>query len=113
PTVVAFFPDDPVTLGHTLVIPRTHVTDIRAAGDGVVSEVAIASRTLGSAIVRALVADGLNLITSGGDAASQTVFHFHMHVVPRWYGDAVGRIWPESPNLSADAKGAAAAKIRA
>jgi histidine triad (HIT) family protein len=50
---------------------------------------------VGQALGRALAPDGMNLITSSGSAAEQTVFHLHLHVVPRWRNDGFGQIWPK------------------
>jgi histidine triad (HIT) family protein len=91
---LAFFPLDPATPGHTLVIPRAHVSDFWAAEKDVVIDVSLAARRVGRAMLSALSPEGLNLITSAGNAAEQTVFHFHMHVVPRWARDGFGAIWP-------------------
>ena len=53
----------------------------------------------GQAICSALRPEGMNLISSAGQAASQTVPHLHLHLVPRWPGDSMGNIWPPSPPL--------------
>lgn len=68
---------------------------------------------VGQAITAALRPDGLNLISSAGEAASQTVFHLHLHVVPRWAGDRLGNIWPPSPPLTDEVKDETAVAIRA
>jgi histidine triad (HIT) family protein len=49
---------------------------------------------VGKAIGSALVPEGMNMITSAGNTAEQTVFHLHLHVVPRWRADGFGHIWP-------------------
>jgi histidine triad (HIT) family protein len=49
---------------------------------------------VGRAIDKALKPEGMNLITSAGKTAEQTVFHLHLHIVPRWQRDGFGRIWP-------------------
>ena len=49
---------------------------------------------VGRAIDRSLKPEGMNLITSAGKVAEQTVFHVHLHIVPRWHRDGFGRIWP-------------------
>lgn len=49
---------------------------------------------VGRAINSALVPEGMNLISSSGTAAEQSVFHLHLHVVPRWEDDEIGEIWP-------------------
>jgi histidine triad (HIT) family protein len=91
---IAFFPLEPATPGHTLIIPRTHVSDLWAASAPLVAELMSGALRVGNAIFRAINPEGMNLITSAGKAAEQTVFHLHLHVVPRWTKDGFGRIWP-------------------
>jgi histidine triad (HIT) family protein len=91
---LAFFPQDPATPGHTLVIPRTHVSDLWQVEAPLGAELMDAVVRVGNAITAALQPDGMNLITSAGKTAEQTVFHLHLHVVPRWERDGFGRIWP-------------------
>ena len=91
---VAFFPLEPATPGHTLVIPREHVSDLWEIKGPLGDELMHASMRVGRAIRMALQPDGMNLITSAGRAAEQTVFHLHIHVVPRWQKDGFGHIWP-------------------
>jgi histidine triad (HIT) family protein len=93
-TWVGFLPLEPATLGHTLVIPREHVSDVWALGEGLGADLMAALVHVGKAIRVALKPDGLNLISSAGAAASQTVFHLHFHLVPRRFNDRMGRIWP-------------------
>ncbi len=91
---VAFFPLNPATPGHTLVIPRQHVADlwqVEPPLDGVLMGAVI---RVGRAIEAALKPEGMNLITSAGKTAEQTVFHLHLHLVPRWSKDGFGKIWP-------------------
>lgn len=92
-TWVAFFPLDPATPGHTLVIPREHVANLWEAEPKLGGELMEASIRVGRAISNALSPDGMNLITSAGSAAEQTVFHLHLHLVPRWRQDGFGQIW--------------------
>lgn len=91
---VAFFPLDPATPGHTLVIPRTHVADLWQVEPSLAAELIDAVIRVGRAIDSSLKPEGMNLITSAGVAAEQTVFHLHLHVVPRWRRDGFGAIWP-------------------
>lgn len=96
--VVAFFPTEPAVLGHVLVVPRRHVRDI---WDLDVDEAGQLSRTvlmLADAIRESVAPDGLNVIQSNGKAATQTVPHLHVHLVPRWSDDAMGSIWPVETN---------------
>jgi histidine triad (HIT) family protein len=110
---VAFFPLHPATLGHTLVIPREHIENLWAASLSVGGELMQAAIEVGRAIQDALQPDGLNLISSAGAAAEQTVPHLHLHVVPRWDDDAFGRIWPRQKETPDEVVRAAATRIRA
>jgi histidine triad (HIT) family protein len=90
---IAFFPLRPATRGHTLIIPREHVANLWETGPVQNAELINAAVLIGRAIGIALSPDGMNLITSAGEAAEQTIYHFHLHVVPRWYKDDFGPIW--------------------
>ncbi len=91
---VAFFPLNPATPGHTLVIPRFHVADLWAMEPYMGAELMTALIKLGRAINSSLAPEGMNLITSSGTVAEQSVFHLHFHILPRWQKDDFGRIWP-------------------
>src|SRR3989304_5732302 len=80
---IAFFPDTPATPGHTLVIPRIHVPDFMALEPNTGASLMEGVVRVGRAIREALRPDGVNLISSSGEAADQTIFHLHFHLVPR------------------------------
>jgi histidine triad (HIT) family protein len=92
--VIAFFPLQPATLGHTLVVPTSHIPNIWTLDDDTAATLAHATMRVARAAGEALSPDGLNIIQSNGSSATQTVQHVHVHVVPRWAGDAMGPIWP-------------------
>jgi diadenosine tetraphosphate (Ap4A) HIT family hydrolase len=98
-TWIAFFPLRPSTPGHTLVIPRRHVTDMWSTDPMLASELMTAVIEVGHAIQTALTPDGMNLITSSGEEAEQTVYHLHLHVVPRYRDDGFGEIWPPKRDI--------------
>lgn len=98
--VVAFFPTEPAVLGHTIVVPRKHVADIWSLSEETAAHLARATVRLAGTIREAVHPEGLNVIQSNGEAATQTVFHLHVHLVPRWDGDAMGPIWPEETDYS-------------
>src|SRR5690348_2219107 len=75
PSWVAFFPLNPAVLGHTLIIPKTHVANLWDVEPHQGAELFNAVSRVGKAIRAALSPDGMNLITSAGKAAEQTVFH--------------------------------------
>jgi histidine triad (HIT) family protein len=103
-TWVAFFPLEPATPGHTLVIPREHVPDLWAAPPSLAADMMTAVVRVGNAIRVALAPQGMNLISSAGKVAEQTVFHLHLHVVPRWQQDNFGSIWPIEDKTYTDAQ---------
>ena len=96
---VAFFPPEPATPGHTLIIPRSHAPDLWSVEPPGAEDLMAAVAKVGRAIREAVVPEGLNLITSSGAAAEQTVYHAHLHVVPRWETDGFGEIWPPKGKL--------------
>jgi histidine triad (HIT) family protein len=110
---LAFFPDDPAVAGHTLVIPRRHVTDLWEVDGQLRGDLMDMVIRVGRALEAALTPEGMNLITSAGEAASQTVFHLHLHVVPRWLDDRIGSIWPPAKHTSERIKEGIADLVRA
>lgn len=110
--VVAFFPTDPAVLGHVLLVPRRHVPDIWSLKPEEAAHLSRASLRISSAIRDALAPDGLNVIQSNGEAATQSVPHLHIHLVPRWENDAMGPIWPDVTDYPESAKEAALRRVR-
>lgn len=110
---VAFFPTEPASLGHTLVVPREHIPDVWTLTEDLAAELARVVLRLSAAVKRAVSPDGLNIIQSNGQAATQTVLHFHVHLVPRWEGDAFGRLWPVHTYYREDQKNEAWERLRA
>ena len=94
---ISFLDIAPATRGHALVIPRTHTSDLLSVDDADLYAVASASRRLAGRLKERLGADGVNLLNSCGAAAFQTVFHFHMHVIPRYEGDPLRLPWTPTP----------------
>ncbi|UJA20480.1 HIT family protein [Thermoleophilia bacterium SCSIO 60948] len=91
---LAIFPLAPAARGHTLVLPRGHFPDFFAVSRPLSASLFEAIQEVGHALERVLECEGINLITSRGRAAEQSVFHLHFHLVPRWQGDSFGPIWP-------------------
>ena len=86
---VAFMDINPATDGHCLVIPRRHAADVWELPEDDGLAVWRTVSRLAHAIRGTLRPDGLNLLQSNGRAALQTVFHFHVHLIPRWKGDGI------------------------
>ncbi len=109
---VAFFPLNPAVPGHTLIIPRTHVSNLWEVDASEAAALINAVIKVGKAIKEALTPDGMNLITSDGEAAEQTVFHLHMHLVPRWHKDGFGPIWSQDKHYGTEGLDSTAERIR-
>jgi histidine triad (HIT) family protein len=110
--VIAFFPIEPATLGHTLVVPTKHLPDIWGLDESTAERLSLVTLKVARAVRSALNPDGLNIIQSNGAAATQTVQHLHVHVVPRWADDEMGRIWPVKTNWPEDRKDATLRLVR-
>lgn len=104
---IAFMDIAPATHGHALVIPRAHATDLLEVSDEDLAAVAAAARRLAGRMRERLGADGVNLLNSCGAAAWQTVFHFHVHVIPRYKGDPLRLPWVPAEGEAADIDAAA------
>lgn len=92
--VTAFGPLKPATRGHVLVVPNRHIADVVDATDLEIQQLGAAVLRVARALRTAVSPDGMNIIQSNGEAATQTVPHVHFHIVPRWKGDAVQLSWP-------------------
>lgn len=109
--VVAFFPTEPAVLGHVLVVPRRHVEDIWGLRPEESAELSTAAVFIATALRAALLPEGLNVIQSNGEAATQTVPHLHVHLVPRRSGDAMGPIWPPETDFTEASKDEALRRV--
>ena len=108
---VAFMDIAPATPGHALVVPRNHSADLLEIGREDLDATVAAAQRLARRAKDALDADGINLINACGAVASQTVFHFHVHVVPRYEDDPIELPWVPTPG-DPDEIAAVAAKLR-
>src|SRR4051794_34973567 len=94
---VAFMDINPATRGHLLVVPRAHARDVRDIDPDDLAAVAQAAQRIAATMPERLGADGVNLLNSCGRAAWQTVFHFHLHVIPRYAADPLRLPWTPEP----------------
>jgi histidine triad (HIT) family protein len=106
---ISFMDINPATRGHALVIPRAHTTDLLSIDAEELAAVSRAAQRLATRAKERLGADGINLINSCGAAAWQTVFHFHLHVIPRYESDPLRLPWAPEPGDPAEIAAAAAA----
>jgi histidine triad (HIT) family protein len=94
---VSFMDINPATRGHALVIPRRHARDLRDVGAEDLAACMETVQRLAGRVQDRLGADGINVLNSCGSAAWQTVFHFHMHVIPRYEDDPLRLPWTPEP----------------
>jgi histidine triad (HIT) family protein len=104
---VAFMDINPATRGHALVVPRRHTPDLGAIDADDLAAVAAAAQRLATRARERLGADGINLMNSWGADAWQTVFHFHLHVIPRYADDPLKLPWKPAPGDEAEIASAA------
>jgi histidine triad (HIT) family protein len=110
---IAFMDIAPATRGHALVIPREHSADLLEVPAEDLAATAAAAQRLAARVGERLGADGVNLLNACGSAAWQTVFHFHVHVIPRYNDDPLRLPWTpqqgDPDQIAAAAKELAAA----
>ena len=104
---VSFMDINPGTRGHALVIPRAHAKDLLTIAPEDLAACAAAAQRLARKASENLGADGVNLVNSCGSAAWQTVFHFHVHVIPRYDDDPLRLPWVPGPGDSDEIAAAA------
>jgi histidine triad (HIT) family protein len=107
--VVALMDINPGTRGHLLVIPREHSRDLLEIGPEDLAAVLSMAQKLAGRVLERLDADGVNLLNSCRAAAWQTVFHFHVHVIPRYDDDPLRLPWIPAPGDSAEIEATAQA----
>jgi histidine triad (HIT) family protein len=106
---VTFMDINPATRGHALVVPRVHSRDLLEIDADDLAAVSRAAQVQARTAKDRLAADGVNLINSCGAAAWQTVFHFHVHVIPRYADDPLRLPWVPAPGDTDEIQAAAAA----
>jgi len=108
---IAFMDIAPATRGHVLVIPRRHQPDLLAVDDEDLTASTLMAKRVALRVVDKLGADGVNLLNCCGSAAWQTVFHYHVHVIPRYLDDpardALKLPWIPTPGDPAEIAAAA------
>jgi histidine triad (HIT) family protein len=108
---VAFMDINPATAGHALVVPRAHSADLMEVSDEDLERSTLAARRLARRMRAALEPAGFNILNSCGSAAWQTVYHFHLHVIPRYEDDPLKLPWVPGPGET-DEIAALAGRIR-
>ena len=93
-----FLDASPATKGHCLIVPKEHFDNLADLDDTVASKVLPLAKKIMKLLSDKLGWDGFNLVQNNGEVAGQTVFHFHMHLIPRYKNDGQDINWkPGSP----------------
>ena len=88
----------PASKGHALVVPKEHFDNLYEMPDETASKVLVLAKKMITKMTKALGCDGFNVLQNNNECAGQTVFHFHMHLIPRYNGDNVGITWTPGEN---------------
>ncbi|MGI6010157.1 MAG: HIT family protein [Ruminococcus sp.] len=83
----------PASKGHALILPKKHYADIYEIEDETAASAMVLAKKMAAAMTRALGCSGFNVVQNNGASAGQTVFHFHIHLIPRYDNDNVGLGW--------------------
>ena len=83
----------PASKGHVIILPKVHAADVFELEEDIASKIYVVAQKIAKAVKEATGCDGVNILQNNGEAAGQTVFHLHMHVIPRWNNDGIKIKW--------------------
>lgn len=91
--------NSPATKGHALILPKSHYKNLYELPEETAGKVFVLAKKLAGSMTEKLNADGFNIVQNNNEIAGQTVFHFHMHLIPRYEGDGQDITWnPTNPS---------------
>lgn len=83
----------PASEGHMIILPKEHAANVYELSDNIASKIYVLAKKLAIALKEELDCDGVNILQNNEEAAGQTVFHLHMHIIPRYFGDDINIKW--------------------
>ncbi|MEG1459159.1 MAG: HIT family protein [Acetivibrio sp.] len=83
----------PASFGHAIILPKNHAENIYELGEEETSEIFVLAKKVAGMLKKALKCDGINILQNNGEAAGQSVFHLHVHIIPRYKEDTVHITW--------------------
>ena len=92
----------PATKGHALILPKSHYKNLYELPDATAADVMKLAKKMAAQITEKLGCDGFNLVQNNNEVAGQTVFHFHMHMIPRYKDDHAGILWTPGETTQED-----------
>ena len=84
---------NPATRGHALILPKSHYANVYEMPEDLTGKAAILARKMATHMTEKLECDGFNILQNNGEVAGQTVFHYHVHLIPRYVNDHAGVAW--------------------
>ena len=93
----------PASKGHVIVLPKNHASNVFEISEEGLSGAMIVAKKVAAMLKEKLGCDGVNILQNNGEAAGQTVFHLHVHVIPRYKGDTVNITWQHLDDMDLDA----------
>ena len=93
---------NPASRGHSLILPKAHAANILEISDETLGKAMVLAKRMAPRFKEGLGCDGLNVLQNNGECAGQTVFHFHIHLIPRYHKDGVGMGWKPGTLTEAD-----------
>ena len=106
---------NPASKGHCIILPKEHAANIYELSDETAGKLMVVAKKVATAMKEELACEGINILQNNGEAAGQTVFHVHVHLIPRYKGDTVNVTWAHKDSYDDDFAGIAkaiAAKIK-
>jgi histidine triad (HIT) family protein len=94
---------EPASKGHALILPKEHYANLYELSDDLAAKALIVAKKVITKMTSILGCDGYNVVQNNGEAAGQTVFHFHIHLIPRYKDDNVNIGWSQG-NLTEEIK---------
>lgn len=92
----------PASQGHVIILPKNHAANIFELSDEDARGIMPVAKKIAAAQMKVFGCDGVNVLQNNGEAAGQTVFHLHVHVIPRYKGDTVDIKWKQNPDMELD-----------
>ena len=86
---------EPASKGHALILPKEHYANLYELSDDLAAKALIVAKKVITKMTSILGCDGYNVVQNNGEAAGQTVFHFHIHLIPRYKEDDVNIGWKQ------------------
>jgi histidine triad (HIT) family protein len=94
----------PAAKGHAVILSKKHFANLFEVDDQIASKALLVARMVAAAMKEELGCEGLNLLQNNGEAAGQTVFHFHIHLIPRYRGDSINMNWEQGKYENGEAE---------